>query len=460
MRVRLPKVTRNEALGCDMPALSIVPTGSSIDFLMTPAAERELHVARLGEEIATLAARLHSATYELLVLLREFDACDGWNNGFLSCAHWLHWRTGIDLGAAREKVRVARALAALPCISTTMQRGALSYAKVRALTRIATPDNERQLVDLALAGTAAQVERIVRAWRRVDRLEAAEETQLRHEARSMTMHVDDDGMVIIRGRLTPEVGAVVQRALEAAAERLFHEVAQASTGDRVNDEVTPAQRRADALGLLAECALRADLGRGTTTDRYQVVLHVDAKALQSADERVGDPSPDSEPGQAVIELNDGAMNVSAETSRRIACDASVVVMRHTVDGSVLDVGRKTRTIPPAIRRALLARDSGCHFPGCTARRCDGHHIRHWADGGPTTLHNLALLCRRHHRASMKRDSRSFEVMTAHSPSIDLMARKWRLPPRWLDVGTTTQMLPGRRRSASTLHCSGIARRSI
>ena len=99
MRVRLPKVTRNEALGCDMPALSIVPTGSSIDFLMTPAAERELHVARLGEEIATLAARLHSATYELLVLLREFDACDGWNNGFLSCAHWLHWRTGIDLGA-------------------------------------------------------------------------------------------------------------------------------------------------------------------------------------------------------------------------------------------------------------------------------------------------------------------------------------------------------------------------
>jgi hypothetical protein len=156
MRVRLPKVTRNEALGCDMPALSIVPTGSSIDFLMTPAAERELHVARLGEEIATLAARLHSATYERLVLLREFDACDGWNNGFLSCAHWLHWRTGIDLGAAREKVRVARALAAHPCISTTMQRGALSYAKVRALTRIATPDNERQLVDLALAGTAAQ----------------------------------------------------------------------------------------------------------------------------------------------------------------------------------------------------------------------------------------------------------------------------------------------------------------
>ena len=124
----------------------------------------------LGETIAALAARLHAATYELLVLLAEFDARTGWNNGFLSCAHWLHWRTGIDLGAAREKVRVARALPALPLVSARMQRGQLSYAKVRALTRVATPENEQALVDFALAGTAAHVERFVRAWRRVDRV--------------------------------------------------------------------------------------------------------------------------------------------------------------------------------------------------------------------------------------------------------------------------------------------------
>ena len=99
-----------------------------------------------------------------------------------------------------------------------------------------------------------------------------------------------------------------------------------------------------------------------------------------------------------MELDDGATDVSAETSRRLACDASLVVMRHAPDGSVLDVGRKTRTIPAAIRRALIARDRRCQFPGCTARRCDGHHIRHWADGGPTSLDNLTLLCRRHHRA--------------------------------------------------------------
>ena len=118
-------------------------------------------VEQLGEEIAALAARLHAATYELLVLLRSFDEQAGWNNGFLSCAHWLHWRTGIDLGAAREKVRVAKALAQLPLLSGAIQRGEISYAKVRALTRIATPDNEAQLLDLAYTGTAAHVERIV-----------------------------------------------------------------------------------------------------------------------------------------------------------------------------------------------------------------------------------------------------------------------------------------------------------
>jgi hypothetical protein len=147
---------------------------------MAVAVERERHVSDLGDAIAMLAARLHAATYELLVMLREFDACAGWNNGWLSCAHWLHWRTGIDLGAAREKVRVARALVVLPRISAAMQRGELSYAKVRALTRIATPESELRLVDLGLAGTAAQVERAVRAWRRVDRIEAAHQEERRH----------------------------------------------------------------------------------------------------------------------------------------------------------------------------------------------------------------------------------------------------------------------------------------
>lgn len=165
--------------------------------------------------------------------------------------------------------------------------------------------------------------------------------------------------------------------------------------------MTPAQRRADALALLAESALAADLDRGTAGDRYQVVVHVEAStnavAPVEADPRVRGAA-DLDPRTAVIEVDHGALHVSAETSRRISCDAAVLNMIHDGDGTVLNVGRRTRTIPPAIRRALAARDKTCRFPGCTSRRCDAHHIEHWSDGGSTRLDNLMLLCRRHHRA--------------------------------------------------------------
>jgi Domain of unknown function (DUF222)/HNH endonuclease len=355
----------------------------------------------LGDTIASIAAGLHAATYQLLVLLREFDARNGWNNGFLSCAHWLHWRTGFDLGASREKVRVARALPALPRIALAMERGQLSYAKVRALTRVATPENEAALLNVALAGTAAQVERFVRARRRVDRATDAQVDEARYLNRTLSMWVDDDGMVMVRGRLTPEAGAVVMRAVEAAADRLFREARDLPAAPTLTEDVTPAQRRADALVLVAEAALTADLDRGHAGDRYHVVVHVDAStdapAPVDTDPRVL-ARLGLEPATAVIELDHDALHVSAETSRRLSCDAAVVTMTHDVDGSVLDAGRRTRTIPPAIRRALTARDRTCRFPGCTSRRCDAHHIEHWADGGATRLDNLVLLCRRHHRA--------------------------------------------------------------
>jgi hypothetical protein len=341
----------------------------------------------LGEQIAVLAARLHAATYELLVLLREFDARTGWNNGFASCAQWLQWRTGIALGAAREKVRVAHALATLPLVSATMQR-AVSYAKVRALTRVATPDTEAVLLDCAQAGTAAHVERLVGAWRRVDHVAAAQ-AESRHLHRSLSTWVDDDGMVVIRGRLTPEVGAVVQRALEAAADRLFHEAEGVPKAEHLAAEVTSAQRRADALGLLAEAALTSDLDRGSAGDRYQVVLHVDASTGVAAGQGLDLAARNGLSG--TMEVDHGAVDVSAETSKRISCDASVVLMHHGADGTVLDVGRKTRTVPPSIRRVLQVRDRSCRFPGCTARRCDAHHIEHWMDGGATSLAEWTIL---------------------------------------------------------------------
>ena len=352
----------------------------------------------LGETIAALAARLHAATYELLVLLAEFDGRNGWHTGFLSCAHWLHWRTGIDLGAAREKVRVARALPALPLVSACMRQGQLSYAKVRALTRVTTPANEQSLVDVALVGTAAHVERFVRAWRRVDRTEEARETETRHLRRQLSTWVDDDGMIVIRGRLTPEAGAVVLRALEAAADRLFRDGASAPGGHSMAEEVTPAQRQADALGLLAEVALSANLDAGSAGGRYQVVVHVTTETHAPDAAAVGRADVRADTFDGVLELDHDAVHVSAETSRRPACDASVVTVDHDPTGTVLSTGRKTRTIPPSIRRALAARDSQCRFPGCTSRRCDAHHLAHWADGGPTSLENLVLLCRLHHRS--------------------------------------------------------------
>jgi Domain of unknown function (DUF222) len=127
---------------------------------------------RLADEIAELSAHLDAATARLLDLIREFDARAGWNHGFRSCAHWLSWRVGLDIGAAREKVRVARALGTLPRLAKALAQGELSYAKVRALTRVATPATEERLLAVGRAGTAEHVERIVVAggvWTRKPR---------------------------------------------------------------------------------------------------------------------------------------------------------------------------------------------------------------------------------------------------------------------------------------------------
>src|SRR6059036_2250996 len=304
---------------------------------------------RLGDEIAELSAHLEAATARLLELIREFDARGGWNSGFRSCAHWLSWRVGLNLGAAREKVRVARALGALPLLTQALARGELSYAKVRALTRVATPETEERLLAVERAGTAAQVERTVRGWRRVDRQAEAKESARRHASRALHVYEDEDGTVVLRGRLAPEVGALLRQALAAARETLYQqrrrEEAATSQTDASAETPTRAQQQADALALLAETALHQGLDPGGPGERYQVVVHVDAVVLADPDQ----------PGQSVLE---GGTRVSAETSRRLACDASRVVMRHDADGRVVEIGARTRTIPPALRRALQHRDRG------------------------------------------------------------------------------------------------------
>ena len=339
---------------------------------------RATHTDRLGDEIARLSAQVDTAMSRLLTLIREFDDQRGWSNGFRSCADWLAWRVGLDIVAARERVRIARALGSLRILAGALERGELSYTKVRALTRIATPETEAQFLAMGRANTAAQIGRLIRSRRVLDRVADRREAARQHESRALRVYREEGGMVVIQGRLDPEGGAVLMQALTAAQDALYRRSKDTARTP------TYVQQTADALTLLAEAALHHELDPGAPGERYQVVLHVDDSVLMSADKT----------GESTLE----GTHASAEASERLSCDASRTWMRHDSEGNVLEVGRRTRTIPPALRRALLHRDQVCRFPGCGLRFVQGHHIRHWAHGGPTTLANLVLLCRRHHRA--------------------------------------------------------------
>jgi hypothetical protein len=324
------------------------------------------------DRVAVLYAEITAASRGFLRALAACDEHRDWaEEGFASCADWLAWRVGITRHTATEKVRAARALESLPLISDAMARGELSFSKVRALTRVATPESEAELLAFARAESAASVERLVSGWKLLDRAGEENAEQLRHRTRRLSIFPDGEGMYVVRGVVTPEVAAVLMRAIEAAGDALF----AADSRDE------PQQRRADALGLVAERALAAGFVgddapvSGARAERYQVTLHVEPESL----------SETGEPG--MCELADGT-RVPAGTARRLACDASVIEA---------DTGRKRRSVSPPLRRALEARDRGCRFPGCGLRYTDAHHIVHWADGGETSLKNTLLLCRIHHR---------------------------------------------------------------
>jgi len=391
-----------------------------------------LSLERLEAEIGELAAHIQAATCRWLLMVAELDRREGWAGwGCRSCAEWLSLRCGLALGPGREHVRVAHRLTELPLVRAEFGAGRLSYSKVRAITRVATPDSEDELVELALHATAAQLERIVRAYRTAASgdLESANRAS---EERSLSWMWDDDGSLIVRGRLPAEEGALFLNALQCARREIAEEtrsvpaetpveaedlraetpISPGKGGDvpaetpispgkgrgvpaetPVEAQVDPGQANADALALMAERSLTTTAAPRLGAERREVVLHVDAGALAGANDHPagehGSPPPR-------CELQQGPA-LPAQTARRLACDASLVVIaeRH---GQPLDVGRRTRTISPALGRALRSRDQGCRFPGCDRHRhVDAHHIHHWAQGGETNLSNLVLLCSHHHR---------------------------------------------------------------
>lgn len=387
------------------PSVNLDPI-SPLDPVPSPQALADVPLERIETEITELAAHINAATCRWLCLVAELDRREGWASwGAKSCAHWLSWRCSVSPNAAREHVRVARRLAELPSIRRAFAAGELSYSKVRALTRVVTPDTEDELVGIARHATASQIEVMVRSYRRAAAGAEVDEANARHARRSLTYFYDDDGFLVLRARLMPEDGAVVVAALTAAAaelgppDREENVSAETSEAQAVRSdgpgaeshpyENVPAEtsehplrsdeRNADALVVVAQRSLSGATGSAA---RPEVVVHVDAEGLGG------------EGGRS--ELADG-MRLPPETARRLACDAALVTLVER-GGEPLSVGRRTRRVPAALRRALSARDRRCRFPGCSeTRHVDAHHVRHWADGGPTSLANLVQLCRFHHR---------------------------------------------------------------
>jgi hypothetical protein len=208
-----------------------------------PDPERAEVLLRLGDEITEMSAHLDAGTYQMLQLIGRFDEQGGWHGtGILSCAHWLNWRCGLNLGAAREQVRVARALPGLPKISHAFREGRVSFSKVRAMTRVATAANEDVLLDVALGGTASHVERQVRIYRHIKRADALQLENLRHTQRELTWFEDDDGSWVFKGRFTPEQGALIKKALDAAMDQLFVEQKNVPEEVSANGMVRPVLR--------------------------------------------------------------------------------------------------------------------------------------------------------------------------------------------------------------------------
>jgi hypothetical protein len=344
---------------------------------------------QIAERIRGLSAQIHAATAELVGLSAALDADGFWFGiGVHTCAHWLSIQTGVDAATGSELIRVGHALETLPKIAAAFADGRFSYDKVRALTRVASPADESVWLELGLQSSGAQLTRICRAVRRA--LEAAD-PDVAEDAlarRSLRTWWRDDGMLEIFAVLPREDGAVVMAALEASATAIKTELREAAPTQRAVDDparVTHEMLRADALVRVSDEWVASVSKHPTPAPTKQVVVHVDSRVLTESDTG------------ARCHLEDGPW-LSIGAARWLSCDSDVVPILER-DGAPLDVGRTSRLISPRLRLALQARDGGCLYPVCgvPAPRTDGHHIKHWFDGGPTELQNLASLCRFHHR---------------------------------------------------------------
>ena len=359
----------------------------------TPALTRR-SLDQLEADIISLSQHINATEYEFLVLLREFDLRQGWKAyHFNHCAEWLNMKCGLSPRTAREKLRVANALFDLPEISLAFQKGDLSYSKARALTRVATPKSEQELLDFALRATAAHVDNHCYELRNVQRVLSTSDANRAHEGRFFRHVPTGNGTVILQAELPTEQAGLIIKAVELGVAAI-----RGHDTDYLEDGVDPAElsewdgdgshepselqrQQADALVEVSRAYLAGgEQKRSASADHYQVTVHVDEKALR------GEPDEQSK------------SDLPIETVRRLCCDGAIVPLIEDETGKPAGLGRKHRVVSPSLKRALLARDKGCRFPGCTHTKwLDAHHVVHWADGGETAPDNLVMLCSKHHR---------------------------------------------------------------
>lgn len=413
----------------------------------------------LEQEIGELSAQIEAATCRLLLCVSEFDRRQGWAAaGFRSCAHWLSFRVGWDLATAREHLRVGRALEELPLIRAAFAAGEVSYSKVRAISRVATPETEGDLLEVARHGTASHLERLSRLFRRASSAEERELACRQQKERYLKTWTDEEGMLCIRGRLPPEAGAVLDKALGEAMRAMgerpeatrdvsaeIPSSRSARQGPRSGIPASPLVPRAAAPELAPECeaetveealaeeetceAVRGSFVPWGPSPRLRPMrevapelrdqLRADAlgllceRALSAA--ALGQEAGGRE-GRFEVVLHVGAELLSGEapvgrceveggprlpleTAQRLCCGSPLVTLLHGKGGELLGPGRRSRRISAPLWRVLRSRDETCAFPGCTARRgLVVHHVEHWAQGGETKLPNLICTCRAHHFA--------------------------------------------------------------
>ena len=397
----------------------------------------ELNFTRVDDirrALYALCTRQDTDLAAQLELLVRFDDLEGWReSGAKSCAAWMNASLCIDRRTAWERLRVGRQLRLLPIIQRLFRNGRLSWSKVRLLTRIANPDNEQLLAHVSLDASVSDVQRLCEDYRwPVDEDETSDEGKAhqQYERRRLSWRQLPDGNTLIQLVLPPEKAQNFLHSIEHCEDLLYNDAldcqgsateteTETETEDtpadkdadydnksKPDDSTTATQRRADAAVLMAERSLAFRGDDLAPADRYQVVLNVDAGSLAQTAVALGaseQPSVSSETSTAhpAVPVRkpriEGVGPVTLATARQISCDCSLFTLL-SADGEPLSIGRKSRLWPASMRRAILTRDRHCQFTGCDSHRfLQIHHIKHWADGGETSIENGVSLCQHHHQ---------------------------------------------------------------